>query len=305
MIALFGGSGLVGSNLIDCIGKMFAPRSSEVNLLDRSAIKNFFDSNPIDTVIMAAGTVGGIVDNNARPYDFISDNLEMGFNVIREAAMNENIVRVLYLGSSCIYPKECPQPMKEEYLLTGQLEQTNYAYAVAKIACHTICRAWNQQFGTRKFKTLMPTNLYGPYDTFDERRSHVIPALIKKFHDAKMENKLVVKLLGDGSPLREFLYAHDLARGVLLTLYCWETLPDMINIGSGDEISIRDLAQLVSDVVGYKGEIKFDKDQKMNGTSRKLVDSSFIRSIGWTPQIDIVTGLKVTYKWFRNKQGME
>ena len=295
--AIFGRNGLVGSaverilkaNLFsDIIGEPHWVR----DLTDQHQVEEFFRNNLPDYVVLAAAKVGGIYANSTYSADFIYSNLEIQNNII-DASYRYRVKRLIFLGSSCIYPRECPQPIKEEYLLSGSLEETNKAYAVAKIAGITMCRSYNKQYGTN-FISVMPCNLYGEGDNYDPMNSHVLPALIHKLHIAKTNNEPILTLWGTGTPLREFLYSDDLALAILILLKA-ENPSDLINIGSGDEISIRDLAMLIKDVVGYSGEIKFDSIMP-DGTPRKVLDSSIIRMYGWAPTVCLLDGLEKEYE---------
>lgn len=270
----------------------------ELDLRRQRDVEVFFEETPLDAVVLAAATVGGIHANNTRRAEFIRDNLQIQTNVV-DAAYRSGVHRLLFLGSSCIYPRECPQPMREEHLLTGPLEHTNEPYAIAKIAGLKMCEAYNQQYGTR-FATLMPTNLYGPGDNFDLESSHVLPALIRRIHAAAAAGEPAVTLWGSGTPLREFLHVDDLADACVFLLengVQQDDFSDMINIGSGEEVSILALARLIAGVAGYRGEFRFDTGMP-DGTPRKLLDSSRIRSMGWAPRIGLEAGLRDTYEWF-------
>ena len=278
---------------IDVVGKS----SKDLDLTDRTLVQSELQNIRPDVLLISAARVGGIKENATYPVDFLSINLRIQTNLL-DAAHDAGVKRVLFLGSSCIYPKFAPQPIKEEYLLSGPLESTNSAYAVAKIAGIKLVESYRQQF-KHNWISIMPTNLYGPNDNFDSESAHVLPALINKFHRAKEENNTSITLWGDGSALREFLYVDDLAEAiiVLLTQYD-ENSP--INVGSGNEISIRDLAILISNVVGYKGKIEFG-DGSLNGTPRKLLDSSKISNLGWTPKISLKQGIEETYNWYLSR----
>lgn len=275
---------------IEVLGKS----SSELDLTDRSAVFRELDAIRPDALIMAAAKVGGIGANAARPVDFLSINLQIQTNLL-DAAHAANTERVLFLGSSCIYPKFAKQPIREESLLTGELEPTNEPYAIAKIAGLKLVQGYRVQYG-RPWISAMPTNLYGPRDNFDLDSAHVLPALIHRFHNAKVEDLKDVIVWGDGTPLREFLHVEDLAHACLMLIANYDE-SIAINVGSGQEISIRDLATLVSKVVGFSGEIAFDKNRP-NGTPRKLLDSSRIARLGWHPQVGLEEGIASTYDWF-------
>jgi GDP-L-fucose synthase len=305
-----GHRGLVGSALVRCLtaagyDNLLLRTREELDLTDQRAVEEFFRVTSPEYVILAAAKVGGIIANSSYKADFVEQNLAIQLNVIR-AAREAGVRRLLFLGSSCIYPKLAPQPLKEEYLLTGPLEPTNDAYAIAKIAGILQCRSSNLQHGTR-FLAAMPTNLYGPNDNFDLQNSHVLPALIRKFHEAKVSGASAVTIWGSGSPLREFLHVDDLADACLYLLRLDEVAytallqhplaPALINIGSGTEISIADLARLVKDVVGYGGELQFDT-HKPDGTPRKIMDVSRMERLGWRHRIDLTTGVRMTYAWY-------
>jgi GDP-L-fucose synthase len=269
------------------------------------AVARFFSEERPDYVFLAAAKVGGILANKTYPADFIRDNLEIQTNVI-DAAYHSGVDRLLFLGSSCIYPKLCPQPIKEEYLLTGPLEPTNRAYALAKIAGIEMCWSYNRQYGT-KFLAAMPTNLFGPGDNFDLNKSHVLPALIRKAAQAKAAGEKKVVVWGTGTPRRELLYSDDLAEGCVFLMNLpdaqFQTLlnseePPLINIGTGHDLSIRELAELVCRVIGFTGELQFDTT-KPDGTPQKLMDSSRINALGWHAQTSLEEGIRRTYEWAR------
>lgn len=266
--------------------------SSELDLRNQSAVHAFFDKERPEYVVLAAARVGGIVANNTYRADFIYDNLMIASNVI-QAAFEYEVEKLLFLGSSCIYPKYAPQPLKEESLLTGTLEPTNEPYAIAKIAGIKLCEAYRDQHGCN-FISAMPTNLYGPNDNYDLKNSHVLPALIRKFHESKEQNEPSVEIWGTGSPLREFLHVDDLAEACVFLLDNYNE-KQFVNIGTGDDISIADLALLIKDVVGYSGELKFDTS-KPDGTPRKLMDVTKIHKLGWKHKIDLREGIEAVYK---------
>jgi len=299
-LLICGGSGLVGSALVRYFRKrpdfiVFAPTSSDVNLLDRDQIRGYTQEIKPDIIINAAGHVGGIHANNTYPYEFISKNLRMQSNLL-DAALNASIERFLFLGSSCIYPRDAIQPIKEDYLLSGKLEETNKPYAIAKIAGITEIQAIRRQFGL-KYVTVMPTNLYGPNDNFDPLSSHVLPGLIGKFVRAKEANDKEVELWGTGSPLREFLHVDDLASAIAHILNGYDNeLP--INVGSGLEVTIKNLAEIISRSVEFNGTIRW-KQSMPDGTPRKILDSSRIRELGWTPTIELQAGIQATVKWYQ------
>jgi len=308
-IFVAGHSGLVGTSLVEALNKagyrnLLLRTRQQVDLRDQYAVRSLFQSERPEMVFLAAAKVGGIVANDTFPAEFISDNLAIQTNVIN-SAHSVGVDRLLFLGSSCIYPKFCPQPIKEEYLLTGELEPTNRPYAVAKIAGIEMCWAFNRQYRTR-YLAAMPTNLYGPADSYDLQTSHVIPALIRKIHEAKLNHQREVTIWGTGEVLREFLYSTDLADACLFLMGLEDSAfdalissdrPPLINIGSGEELTIRDLATQVCEVVGYSGELMFDRS-KPDGTPRKLLDSSRLKNLGWEPKIPLAQGLALAYQSF-------
>jgi len=266
--------------------------SKELDLTNQQAVNSFFETEKLDYVFLAAAKVGGIHANNVYRADFLYQNLMIEANVIHAAYLNK-VTKLLFLGSSCIYPKMAPQPLKEEYLLTGFLEATNEPYAVAKIAGIKLCESYRRQYGCN-FISAMPTNLYGPNDNYDLNNSHVLPALIRKFHTAKLENQLQVEIWGTGTPLREFLHVDDLAAACLFLMKNYnEEL--FVNVGSGTDISIKDLALLVKKTVGYKGDLVFNTS-KPDGTPRKLMDVSRINQLGWKHNISLEEGIKTVYE---------
>ncbi len=267
---------------------------SQLDLTDESAVANFFADEPPDVVVVAAAKVGGIKANNEYPVEFLLENLRIQNNIIR-SAFEAGVRKLLFLGSSCIYPKFAPQPIPETALLTGPLEPTNEAYAIAKIAGIKLCQAYAREYGAT-FISVMPTNLYGPNDSFDLETSHVLPALLRKAHDAKTrnENKLIV--WGTGKPRREFLHVDDLASACLLLLEKYDS-PEIVNIGCGEDITVRELAELICDVVGFNGELVWDAT-KPDGTPRKLLDITKIRALSWQPTIPLRQGIAQTYEWF-------
>jgi GDP-L-fucose synthase len=270
----------------------------EVNLLDAAAVQKFFAETKPEFVFYAAAKVGGILANDTQPAAFLFENLQIQNNLIH-TAYQTGTRKLLFLGSSCIYPRLAPQPLKEEYLLTGELEPTNQWYAVAKIAGIKLCQAYRRQYGC-DFISAMPTNMYGPNDNYDLQTSHVLPALIRKFHDAKINSAATVTCWGTGAPLREFLYADDLAGACVFLMQNYSE-EQFINVGSGSEITIRELSELVKRVVGFAGEIVWDTT-KPNGTPRKLMDSSRLFALGWKPQVDLETGIRLAYGDFLGKQ---
>lgn len=307
-IYVAGHRGLVGSGIVRKLrangyDNLLLRTHGELDLADQKATESFFAAEKPDYVFLAAAKVGGILANNTYPAQFIHENLAIQANVIHAAYLN-SVKRLLFLGSSCIYPRDCPQPIREEYLLTGPLEPTNRPYALAKIAGIEMCWSYNRQYGTR-YLSVMPTNLYGPGDNYDLNGSHVIPALIQKFHSAKMSNDPAVAVWGSGTPLREFLYSEDMADACVFLMrapehaFCrmlddYEHAP-LLNIGSGIEVSIAQLATLVGRVVGYVGEIVYDRT-KPDGTPRKLLDSRRLQDMGWQPTVDLERGLALAYR---------
>jgi GDP-L-fucose synthase len=297
-IWIAGHRGMVGSAITRALQArgetLLTVSRSDLDLRDQGAVTGWLMRNKPDVIIFAAAKVGGILANDTFPADFIYDNIALETNVIHGAHL-AGVDRLVFLGSSCIYPKLAPQPIKEEYLLTGELEPTNEWYAIAKIAGIKLCQAYRKQYG-RHYISVMPCNLYGPQDNFDLNSSHVLPALIRKFHEAKLANERTVTVWGSGAPLREFLHVDDLAAGVV---HCMDVYDDAqhINCGAGDEISIAGLAELVRKVVGFEGELVFDRS-KPDGTPRKLMDSSRIAALGWKPSITLEQGIRSTYQWF-------
>jgi Nucleoside-diphosphate-sugar epimerases len=298
-IFVAGHRGLVGSaierNLIARGFRHIVTRTrSQLDLRDGQAVLDFFRQQRFDYVFLAAAKVGGIVANRDRPAEFIRDNLYIQTNVI-DAAYLTLVKKLLFLGSSCIYPKHAPQPLKEEYLLTGQLEPTNEPYAIAKIAGIKMCQAFNRQFGMT-FLSVMPTNLYGPRDNFDPLSSHVLPALIRKMHEAKEDGLPFVEVWGSGQPRREFLHADDLADACVHLMESYEE-GDIVNIGTGQDLTIRELAELVKTAVGYSGELRFNAAMP-DGTPRKLLDCTKMERLGWQAKISLKDGIASTYRWF-------
>ncbi|HPD39808.1 MAG TPA: GDP-L-fucose synthase [Mesotoga infera] len=298
-IYLAGHTGLVGSAIMrklesEGYKNIITRTFEELDLTDQKATREFFEKERPEFVFLAAAKVGGIHANNTYPADFIYINLMIECNVIK-AAHEFGVKKLLFLGSSCIYPKMAPQPIKEEYLLSGYLEETNEAYALAKISGLKMCQYFNKQYGTN-FISVMPTNLYGPNDNFDLNTSHVLPALIRKFHEAKINNAPYVEIWGTGTPRREFLYVDDLADACLFLMKNYSG-NDFFNVGTGEDVTIRELAELIGEVVGCKGELKFDTS-KPDGTPRKLLDVSRIHEAGWRYKIELKKGLEMTYEWF-------
>lgn len=302
-IYVAGHTGLVGSALVRCLraagfNNIIMRTHKELDLRDQQAVFNFFAAQRPDYVFVAAAKVGGILANRDHPAEFIYDNLMIGANIV-QAAYRFNTKKLLFLGSSCIYPRMAPQPLCEEYLLSGALEPTNDAYAIAKIATIKMCQAYNKQYGT-KFISVMPTNLYGPYDNFDEQSSHVLPALLRKFHTAKQNNVPEVTLWGTGTPYREFLYVDDLAQACLFLMEHYEG-SDIINIGTGTDLSIADVADMIKKVVGYEGSIVWDTS-KPDGTPRKLLNVDRLKALGWQAQTSLDEGIEKTYAWCLQQQ---
>ncbi|HEX9059909.1 MAG TPA: GDP-L-fucose synthase [Clostridia bacterium] len=301
-IFVAGHKGLVGSAIVrnlteEGYNNLILKSHSELDLTEQSSTESFFSSERPEYVFLAAAKVGGIGANSTYPADFIMQNLLIECNVIR-AAWKYGVKKLIFLGSSCIYPKNCPQPIKEEYLLTGPLEPTNEAYALAKISGLKMCKFYNEQYGTR-FISCMPTNLYGPNDNYDLENSHVLPALIRKFHEAKTSSKPFVELWGTGAPLREFLHVDDMASACIYLMKNYEG-NEHVNIGSGEELTIKELAYLIKDAVGYEGEIRFDSS-KPDGTYRKKLDLTFLNSLGWNASISLRNGIAAVYKEYREK----
>ncbi len=313
-IYVAGHRGLVGSGIWRALERrgytnLIGRPSKELDLINQPAVDEFFATEKPDYVVLVAAKVGGIVANSTYRAQFLYENLMIEANVIH-SAYKHGVKKLLFLGSSCIYPKLAPQPMKEEYLLTGMLEATNEPYAIAKIAGIRLCDAYNRQYGTN-FISAMPTNMYGPGDNYHPENSHVLPAFIRRFHEAKKQGLEKVVCWGSGSPLREFLYSDDLAEACVFLLenssyadMAFEdetgTVQSHINVGSGREISIKELAETVKEVVGFEGEIEWD-DSKPDGTPRKLMDSSRLLSMGWSPQIGFREGIARAYEDFKKR----
>jgi GDP-L-fucose synthase len=274
--------------------------SAELDLRDRNAVFARYERERPRVVVLAAAKVGGILANSIYPADFLSDNLRIQVNVI-DAAAHAGVERLLFLGSSCIYPKLAPQPIREEYLLTGPLESTNDAYAIAKIAGVLHVQAMRRQHDTR-FISAMPTNLYGPGDNFNLQTSHVLPAMIRRFHEAKVSRAPSVTLWGTGRPRREFLHVDDLARACVVLLERYDE-PMPVNVGTGEDVTICELAETVADVVGYAGDIQWDSS-KPDGTPRKLLDVTRVNALGWKPQITLKDGIRSTYEWYRQQSAL-
>lgn len=298
-IFVAGGSGLVGSSLCRLLAargftRVVAPQRSELNLRSRVAVERFLDSARPEYVFLAAAKVGGIVANNTYPADFIVDNLEIQTNVI-DAAYRTGARKLCFLGSSCIYPRLAPQPLHESSLLAGPLEPTNQWYAIAKIAGIKMCQAYAQQYGFNAI-SVMPTNLYGPGDNFDLHTSHVLPALLRKVHTAKVSKVEEVTVWGSGTPRREFLHIDDLADALHFLMEHYDS-PDIINVGCGEDVTIAELAALIAEIVGFRGRIVFDRS-KPDGTPRKLLDVSKMNGLGWRARTRLHDGVRATYEWY-------
>jgi GDP-L-fucose synthase len=299
-IYVAGHRGLVGSAMVRSLESqgfqnLIVRSREELDLTEQSAVREFFDASRPQAIIMAAARVGGIHANNSHPAGFLRDNLLIQDNII-DAAYRSGVEKFVFLGSSCIYPKMAPQPIKEDYLLTGPLEPTNEWYAIAKIAGIKMCQAYRREYGFNAI-SLMPTNLYGPGDNFDLQSSHVLPALIRKFHEAKLRNAKTVEIWGTGTPRREFLHVDDLADAVLYLLQNYDAEP-IVNIGWGEDLTIRELAEIIMSAIGYSGSLTFDHS-KPDGTPRKLLDVSRLHSLGWRPRISLRAGIESTYAWFK------
>lgn len=298
-IYVAGHRGLVGSAIWrelqrQGFSKLIGRARTELNLLDGPAVEQFFRSEKPDYVFVAAAKVGGIHANNSVPASFLYENLQIQNHIIHCSYL-ASVKKLLFLGSSCIYPKFAPQPLKEKYLLSGPLEPTNEWYAIAKIAGIKMCQAYRRQYGC-DFISAMPTNMYGPNDNFDLETSHVLPALIRKFHEAKASGAAEVVCWGSGTPRREFLYSDDLARACIFLMQNYSG-DEFVNVGYGSDITIRELAELVKRVIGFQGEIRWDTT-KPDGTPRKLMDTSVLTLLGWQPSVDLETGLRLTYESF-------
>lgn len=311
-IYVAGHTGLVGSAIVRQLQKsgyenILTRSHAQLDLCHQHAVAEYFEAYKPEYVILAAAKVGGIYANSHYPAEFIAQNLNIQSNVIHQAKVH-GVKRLLFLGSSCIYPRECPQPIKEEYLLSGPLEPTNRPYALAKIAGIELCWAYNRQYGTQ-YLAVMPTNLYGPGDNYDLQNSHVIPALIRKMHEAKVANQNEVEIWGTGKPRREFLYSDDLARGCVFllgleqseytTLVSSETQAPLINVGCGEDVTIAELAQTIANVVGFEGKLSFN-DTYPDGTPQKLLDVTKVRQLGWCAQVALQDGLENAYEIFKH-----
>ncbi|MGK0290395.1 MAG: GDP-L-fucose synthase [bacterium] len=309
-IFVAGHNGLVGSAIVRQLKEhkfteILTRSRQELDLTNQTAVADFFQQSKPHYVFLAAAKVGGIHANNTYPAEFIYQNTQIQNNIIHQSYLH-GVTKLLFLGSSCIYPKLCPQPMKEEYLLTGELEPTNEAYAIAKIAGIKMCQSYNRQYGTN-FISAMPTNLYGSNDNFDLENSHVLPAMIRKFHDAKLNGDAPVQLWGTGKPMREFLHVDDMADACLFmmqNLSTGDTSGDLYNLGTGKDVTIKNLAHEIQKIVGHKGEILWDSS-KPDGTIRKLQDVNRLKNLGWTANLSLHDGLQSTYQWFlENKDSL-
>ena len=304
-IYLAGHRGLVGSAIkrkLESKGysNLIFRTHGELDLTNQQAVNEFFEQEKPEYVFLAAAKVGGILANNTYPAEFIYENLMIEANIIH-ASYRNGVKKLLFLGSSCIYPKLAPQPLKEEYLLTGPLEETNEAYAIAKIAGIRLCKHYNQQYGTN-FISVMPTNLYGPNDNFNLETSHVMPALIKKFHEAKVKNEPEVVIWGTGKPLREFMHVDDMADACvyLMEKYNTDSIGEFVNIGVGKDITIGELSEVIKEIVGFEGTVKKDLS-KPDGTPQKLLDITKLSSLGWKAKISLRDGIKQTYEWYQSQ----
>lgn len=302
-IYIAGHKGLVGSAIVRILeqngySNLVYKSSNELDLTQENQVYKFFEEEKPEYVFLAAAKVGGIHANNTYPADFLFQNLKIQNNVI-DAAYRNNVKKLLFLGSSCIYPKLCSQPIKEEYLLTGALELTNDAYAIAKIAGIKMCQAYNKQHGTN-FISVMPTNLYGSNDNFDLENSHVLPALIRKFHEAKEQKKPEVEIWGTGTPRREFLYVDDLADACLYLMNNYNS-SEIVNIGTGEDVTISELAEIVKNITDFEGKLIFDTS-KPDGTPRKLLDVSKLHSLGWKHKVSLEVGINLAYKWYISQE---
>jgi GDP-L-fucose synthase len=298
-IYVAGHTGLVGSAILRALhsegySNLVLRSHQELDLMRQADIEVFFRTERPEYVFLAAAKVGGILANNTYPAEFIYQNLLIESNVIH-SAYGSGVKKLLFLGSSCIYPRDCPQPMKEEYLLSGKLEPTNEPYAIAKIAGIKMCQSYNRQYGT-KFVSVMPTNVYGPGDNFDLETSHALPALIRKVHEAKMAGNSVVTVWGSGTPRREFIHVDDLADACVFIMRHYDE-NELINIGVGKDITISELSEVIKQIVEFKGEIQYD-DSKPDGTPRKLLDVSKLKALGWQPKISLREGIEMTYRWY-------
>lgn len=295
-----GHNGMVGRAIVRQLQKvkevtLFTADSKSLDLRKSDLTEKFIKEMNPDVVIDSAARVGGILYNKTYPYDFIYDNLQIQNNLIN-ASLKHNIKQLIFLGSSCIYPRDAKQPLKEEYLMTGKLEPTNQSYALAKIAGVRMVESIREQFDLNEWVTLMPTNLYGPYDNFNLQNSHVIPALIRKFYEAKNQKSEQIEVWGDGSALREFMHVEDLAKAVIFSINK-KFDSHLYNVGSGEEVTIKQLVGIISGIVGYQGKVEWDSS-KPNGTPRKLIDSSKLNNLGWSSEVSLESGLQTTIDWF-------
>jgi GDP-L-fucose synthase len=297
-IFVAGHQGLVGSSIVRCLKRygfndlVLRPRS-ELDLLDQRAVREFFATQQIDFVFLCAARVGGILDNSRHQADFLYENMMISANVIHSAA-EFDVQKLLYLGSSCIYPKFSPQPIREDSLLSGPLEPTNEGYAIAKIAGLKLCEKFYQQYG-KAFISVMPTNMYGPFDNFHPERSHVVPGMMRRFHEAKLADTPYVTVWGSGEPRREFLHSDDFAEAALVVMEKYDESMTL-NVGTGEDVTIRELAYLMKEVVRYQGEVRFDTS-KPDGTPRKVLDVSRVKALGWEPKVPLAHGLAQAYRW--------
>jgi len=303
-IYVAGHRGMAGSATVRSLKKLgyseiITATRSELDLMNQAKVKTFVAEQKPDVIIIAAARVGGILANNDFPYEFLMENLIIETNLI-QAAVENNIEKVIFLGSSCIYPKFAEQPIREDSLLTGPLEPTNEWYAIAKIAGVKLCQSLRKEYEKNYF-SLMPTNLYGPFDNFDLKTSHVLPAMIRKFHDARLNGNTPVTLWGSGTPMREFLHVDDLADAIVFAMKADHLDDYLYNVGFGSDLTIKELAETIQKTVGHEGEIIWDSS-KPDGTPKKLMDSSKFRSLGWSPKISLETGIKSTYAWFLEHQ---
>lgn len=310
-IYVAGHRGLVGSALVRCLqsrgfNNLILRTHKEFDLLNQQAVADFFASEKPEYIFLAAAKVGGILANNVYPAQFIYENLQIQNNVVHQAYLH-GVKKLLLLGSSCIYPKMAPQPMKEEYLLTGSLEPTNEPYALAKIAGIKMCQSYNRQYGTN-FISIMPTNLYGPNDNFDLQNAHVLPALLQKFHEAKIKGQDSVVVWGSGKPRREFLYAEDMADGCVFMMENFNPTKEQnergevfFNLGTGTDVTIKELVGLIEKITGFSGKIVWDAS-KPDGAPQKLLDMSMLHQLGWKHKVGLEEGIKLTYEWFKSLQ---
>ena len=303
-IFIAGHSGLAGSAILRALqsrgySRLIVRTHQELELTDARAVKEFFQQERPESVFLAAAKVGGIQANNTLPTEFLRENLLIQTHVLHEA-WQAGVKKMLFLGSSCIYPKLAPQPIPESALLTGELEPTNDAYALAKIAGIQLCKAYRKQYGAN-FIAVMPTNLYGPHDNFHPEHSHVLPALLRRFHEAQRDGLKEVTVWGSGTPKREFLHSDDLASACLFLMEHYDS-PEIINIGWGQDCTIRELAEMIAETVGYTGTLKWD-DSRPDGTPRKVLDNRKLSALGWEPKISLQEGLRLTYHWYLENHG--